>query len=167
MKAVRYVATGQVQCVEDETAYAAPDWEVIGDIPDGADPHYIIVVGGAAEVDLATLRTNRWDALKAEREIRLATATTAWGVFQSDPVSQGYITGKVTKLNLIGDTTPSVTWRLADNSMVTLSKADFIAAAEAVADHIEAVMGESWALEAALDAATTAAEIEAVTWSGG
>lgn len=58
----------------------------------------------------------------------------------------------------------SIDWTLADNTVRTLSGADMIAAGQAMALHIEAQHETGRAVRAAIMAATTLAEVDAVQW---
>lgn len=115
--------------------------------------------------DLERARAEHWQAIKADRDARLETAETTFGIFQSDDRSLTFINGKVSKLLRPNDNTTNVTWRMADNTFETLSKADFIAAATEIEAHVEGTMQAGWMLENAINTATTVADIFAVAWS--
>ncbi len=54
-------------------------------------------------------------------------------------------------------------WRTADNSMVTLTLQDLEGLNQAIQHNVNSTYGWSWTLKAMLDAATTVAEVDAIT----
>jgi hypothetical protein len=59
---------------------------------------------------------------------------------------------------------PTIDWTLADNTAVTLSAQDVIAAFAAMTDNIRAAHDKARALRAQIEAATTVEQLEAITW---
>lgn len=87
-------------------------------------------------------------------------------LFDSDPQSQLRIQGGVQLANMsaMSGQPFSIDWTLADNTVRTLSGADMIAVGMALAAHVQTVHATGRALRAQIEAATTAAEVEAVVW---
>ena len=77
--------------------------------------------------------------------------------FDSDPISQGRITGAVTLAQM--DSAVSIVWTLADNSVRTLSAADMIAVGVALGQHVNACHERARVLRGEIEAALTAEEL--------
>lgn len=110
--------------------------------------------------NLDALRAMKWQAIKAQREARRVVISTSWGLFDADETAKTNLLGRLTAISL--GATDDVVWKLHDNSFATIPAADFPAACMAVMAGVEAVYAASFALEAALGAATTAAEIASI-----
>ncbi len=85
--------------------------------------------------------------------------------FATDSTAQGLITGKSVRL---GQPNPpaSIDWQFADVGFVMISAADFIVAATAIADFVQATFDALKPVLAAIGAGTitTIAEIDAAAW---
>jgi hypothetical protein len=94
-------------------------------------------------------------------------AETPSGRFDSAPRSREFLNGaaQLALMAQLADAPFSIQWTLADNSTVTLDAAEMIAAAAAVAAHVDAMHQRGRVLKARIDAAETMAEIEAVVWT--
>ncbi|HAP76432.1 MAG TPA: hypothetical protein DCY18_12645 [Thauera sp.] len=57
-------------------------------------------------------------------------------------------------------------WRLADNTWTTVNSSQALQVYTALGGHIEAMFAQFAAREAAINAATTIEEVEAITWEG-
>lgn len=127
--------------------------------------------GSAWVDDLERLRALRWGQVKVAREQRLLTAPTPFGVFDTDEISKGRITGQIASLRELGDLDlalpDTIVWRLHDNSFATMTVTEFRQAALLCAQHERDVLAASWSLEAAIAAASDRAEIEAVDVDAG
>lgn len=115
--------------------------------------------------NLDALRAMKWQTIKEQREARRVVISTPWGLFDADETAKTNLLGRLTAISL--GATDDVVWKLHDNSFATISAADFPAACMAVMAGVEAVYAASFALEAALGAATTAAEIAAIDVTAG
>lgn len=107
--------------------------------------------------------------LEKRAEIKAAREAAEYGgfvwdgsTFDSDMASQMKIQGQVLAVSVLGPS--SRDWTLADNSVRTLSAADLMAVGGAMAAHIGTVFSHGQALQAQVEAATTAAEIQAIHW---
>lgn len=152
-----------------------PDGETpagLGQLPDGCTEHAVARFGEAWETfdpetgwqaDLVALRAIKWAAIKAQREARRLVIATEHGPFDADETAKTSLLGKLQSFAILGDAAPeSVTWKLHDNSFVTLTRADFETAAMAVLGGIEAIYAHSFLLEAMLAAADSAEAIDAI-----
>lgn len=84
--------------------------------------------------------------------------------FGTDETSQGLITGKYVRLAL-PNPPATISWQFP-SGFVSVSQADFVKAATAIADFIQATFDALQVIEAAIAAGTitTAAEIDAAAW---
>lgn len=117
-----------------------------------------------APATLAELRAARWDSIKQRRSELLASTFTYGGlVFDINAVN---ITGATVRaMRAQAAAAPfAQTWVLADNTTTTLDAAGMVAMGEACADAVNALWAISIALRAQIEAATTAAEIAAISW---
>lgn len=112
------------------------------------------------------------DAIKAARRAAVniardaacvADVTVNGKAWQADARSQQMLASAIA---LAGAGLPlPASWRARDNSnMPVTGLADLLAIAGAMAAQTQAAYEKSWALKAQIDAATTAAEVEAVQW---
>lgn len=110
------------------------------------------------------------DSLKARKKAELKLkrnqeewkgVTTPLGIVDSDPDSQRKVSGAVT-MAMIGGTNFSIDWRMQDNSVVTHDHDAMITMGLAVGQHVSACQDRKNELEALIDAATTAEELDAV-----
>ena len=168
-------ADGRV--IEQVYVVAGESPSSLGQLPDGCTEHAVDRFGEPWETfdpatgwqaDLAALRAIKWEAIKSEREARRLVIATDRGPFDADETAKTNLLGTLASFTILGDAAPAtVTWKLHDNSMVTLSRADFTDAALAVLAGVEAVYAHSFALEAMLAAAADAAAINAIDVSTG
>lgn len=139
----------------------------------GACPDNLVTEqAGEGEVSLETsslgVDGNRaiiWAQAKAERDIHVAAgAITNLGVVDTDEVARSNIAG-ATLAALIASTTGapySVTWTMADNSLVAVDAAEMIAMGMAVMAHVGACHAHARTLRAAIDDAVDMAELLAI-----
>lgn len=114
------------------------------------------------------------DKLKAQAHFRINVARESalndgvvygLNVFDSNQRSRENLTGTVSAVNA-GIPLPLVfTWRTKDNQDVPMTAADLVGLAAAMLQHVNGVYQKSWGLKAQIDAATSAEEVSAITWS--
>lgn len=114
--------------------------------------------------DLQAAKYARWEAMKVARDAAEVSGVIYDGVeYDTDPMSVQRITGACLQANV--DPTMTWDWTAADNSVVTLDAAQMVALGTAVAAHVSACHAHSRTLRDQINAATTIAEVDAVTWS--
>jgi hypothetical protein len=113
--------------------------------------------------DLELGKQNKWNAIKAARDAQ-EFASFEWGdyTFDCDEVSQRRLQG-VVQLSAI-DSTLTLDWTLADNSVVSLGSAEYILIGQALAVHVGQCHERGRILRAEIDAATTLEGLEAIVW---
>ena len=128
-----------------------------------SDSHIFNYETGLWSIDLTLAKSLKWDEIKAAREAQ-EFGTFDWGgyTFQCDEVSQRRIQGAVQLATM--DSSMTLDWTLADNSVQTFSAADFLAIGQALAAHVNSGHVRSRQLRLDIDSATTEAEISAITW---
>lgn len=134
---------------------------------DATNPFSGGTVAQILETDLATAQAKRWAVIKAARDgAEFGGFTWNNSTFDSDPQAQSRIQGgaQLATLAMIASQPFSVDWTLADNTVRTLSGADMLAAGQALGVHIETVHGIGRDLRAAIEAATSVAAVDAITW---
>jgi len=115
------------------------------------------------ELDLNLAKDLKWAEIKRSRASE-EFGSFIWGTytFQCDEVSQRRIQGAV-QLAAI-DPNFTVDWTLLDNSVITLTSAQMIEVGQTLASHVNALHVKARGLRSDIDAATTEAEISAITW---
>ena len=86
-------------------------------------------------------------------------------IVQTDDVSQSKLTGAVLRTDKNGN--PNQAWRMADNTIVDLNKAQFDAMAVAVGDHVDACYLQQAVLEAQIASAEDVVAILAIDIEAG
>jgi hypothetical protein len=125
------------------------------------EPYKLNEAGDALVEDVATAQAQQWEMVRAYRDERMASGCeTPKGRMDTDPDSIAKLTGAVVTAQIVPDF--SVDWTMADNSTVTHSGADIIAAGLAASRHVAACHAVGVALRAQIDAAATNAEVRAV-----
>lgn len=113
---------------------------------------------------LADLKAEKWAVIKAARDAaEFGGFTWDGSTFDSDLISQSRIQG-ATQLAGLAPMTFSLDWTLADNSVRTLNALQMIAVGEALGGHVATQHAIGRGLRAAIEAATTPAEVDAVAW---
>jgi hypothetical protein len=116
---------------------------------------------------LDELRAAAWARIKVERD-RIEFGGFDWdgSRFDSDEISQSRIQGTVllAQLAIQAGQPFSIAWTLADNTRRTLSAQEVAAVGVAMGGHIRAAHDTAAALRDLINAATTAAALEAITW---
>ncbi len=130
-----------------------------------ADPMY---AGGTVVPDasgtLADAQARQWAAIKAERDRRLhGTFECLDHTFDVDcvNVAGAALDALIAKLN---NQDVAQLWVLADNTAATFDADQMIAIGRACKSYVGELWAISQALRAQIEAATTVAEVEAVTW---
>ena len=101
----------------------------------------------------------------AARDAACYAPVSALGhVFQADARSQELLGGLINLGQLPGFPMPTAWRSLNDTNVPIQSLADLVQIAAAMAAQTQAAYAKSWQLKAAVDAATTNAEIEAIKW---
>jgi hypothetical protein len=122
--------------------------------------NYIV---GVWELDLTEARQLAWNRIKQARDAE-EFGTFAWSThtFQCDETSQRRIQGAVQLAQL--DSTTTLDWTLADNSVQTFNATELQQIGQALAAHVNACHVKSRTKRGEIDAATTEAELDAITW---
>lgn len=121
-------------------------------------------------IDTRTLdsrKASRWAAIKSARgTYEFGGFTWDGSTFDSDEVSQARIMGAVQMAVLAKAANQpfSIAWTLADNTVRTLTGDDMIAVGLALGTHVGTAHAIGRSLRAAIEAASTAGQVEAVTW---
>ena len=117
---------------------------------------------------LGDIKAAQWTAIKAQRDaVEFGGYTWDGSGFDSDSQSQSRIMGaaQLATLAAMAEQPFSIDWTLTDNTVRTLAGADMIAAGQALGVHVGAAHATARALRAAIESATTQAEVEAVQWT--
>lgn len=115
----------------------------------------------AMQPSLAMLKTAKHTQIERERDAACYANITVNGhAWQADPRSQSLMATAIL-LAQAGVYTPSV-WRTADNVDVPVTIQALVLIAGSIAAQTQVAYAASWARKAALEAATTAAEVAAV-----
>jgi len=119
-------------------------------------------------MNLTAGQSAAWARIKAARDAAIAAGVTYNGnVYDSDATAQLRVTGAATMAQLAiasGNTAYSITWTLANNSIVTLTAQEVIAMAQAVGTNYQASFSKAQGLRGQITAATTQAQLDAVVW---
>lgn len=116
-----------------------------------------------SDESLESLKARKVAALRTTREA-VVDGGFVWdgSTFDSDQVSQTRLLGL--RVEATSASYTPKTWRLADNSWRMLSATDALAVWDALRVHIETAFLRFAQREAAVATATTAEEVDAVTW---
>lgn len=121
--------------------------------------------GGAYVADIAAARAILWEKAKTKRfACEQGGCATPLGRMDSDPESQQKLNGAVTMALVAAQagTAFSIDWTMADNSTVTHDGPAIVAAGVAMGDHVAACHEVALTLRAAIDAAATFADLDAI-----
>jgi hypothetical protein len=125
------------------------------------------VVTEAVAKSLQTTKRDKLTLIKAQRtSVENKGFTWDSSQFDCDPTSQSRIQGAVqlAMMSISSSTSFSIDWTLADNSVRTLSASEMVQVGIAMGQHIITTHETYRTLKAAIEAATTAEEVAAVTW---
>lgn len=118
--------------------------------------------------NLAAAKAAKWAEMKAARSAaEYGGFTYNNQTFDSDFQSTQRILGTVTMARIAAGNGQAfqTDWTLADNSVATLTGGQFIALGVALGQHVQAIYAQARARRAAIEAATTVEEVNAITWS--
>jgi len=119
-------------------------------------------------VDLAECRAIKWAELKTEREKRLLTAETSFGVFDTNTESKTTINAILSNLMIsksLNLPSEPVRYRMHDDTFKNLTPDEFMQASLEIGVYLENVLKRSWALKDYLDRLTQIDAIEELQWS--
>jgi len=148
-------ATEQTHYVEDGALVEKPAQPSAEHIFDYATKQWVY--------DLTNHRLQKWIDIKAARNSEeFGTFTWSTHTFQCDETSQRRIQGAVQLAQL--DSTTTLDWTLADNSVQTFNATELQQIGQALAAHVNACHVKSRTKRGEIDAATTQAALDAITW---
>lgn len=136
----------------------------------GVDGTWVLQQESGPSVTLEQLKTQKWSVMKsARRGAMQAPLQTPYGTFDADDDARRNIIDTAHLMQteaqtLAPGTEPTVDFTLADNSVVTLTAGEMVEVALLLAGQIQAAFNRGREVRAAIDTATTVAEVEAVTW---
>lgn len=123
-------------------------------------------------IPLSTRKEAAWAGAKAYRDSRIdaGVSVPGVGVFDSDEISRGNITGAVTMAMIAkGAGQPfAMGWKLKDNSIVQVTNADaMIGVGVAVGSHVAACHAAAQAIAVAIQAAANVSALDAIDITAG
>lgn len=134
--------------------------------PPQPSPHHTFDYTTKQWVDprtLSDLQAAKWAQIKRDRdEAEFGGFTWDGSPFDSDAISQSRIQGAVQLAAMAPGFT--IDWTLANNSVRNLSTADLANVGAALGMHVAAQHAKARLLRSQIEAATTVAEVDAVTW---
>ena len=112
---------------------------------------------------LHELQAEKWAEIKRNRDTAEFGGFT-WddSQFDSDAISQSRIQGAIQLSAMVPGFT--IDWTLANNTVRTMNAADLANVAAALGMHVAAQHDKARTLRSQIEAATTVAEVDAVTW---
>ncbi len=119
------------------------------------------------EADLDKLKISKWNSIKAKCSNVINTnMSTPYGKFQCSPEDRQNISDTVLLAQTITNMgqTFSMSWTLADNSVVTLDLAAMVNVGLLLGAKVQEAHTIARTLRATIDAATTIEEVHAVVW---
>lgn len=165
---IENTATGERQEIESYHPDALAPSEVHrGLIPAGIPTGHAIYASGQIVLDIQPLRDALWKRVKAIR-IERQDATFVWAgkAIQSDAASRENIRSLAVRAAQAPLAFP-IGFRTADNSTVQVSAVQMLAMQQAMAQFDQALHDHAMQLRAAIWAATTVAQIEAIDIESG
>ena len=130
----------------------------------------VCVFDGTDWVDprsLSELKALRWAEIKTAREVQISTPLqTPFGPFDADSASRQNISDSVLLANnlVAMGQPPMITYTLHDNTVVTLTAVQMVTVGLLLGQKVQEAFGTARTLRVAIEAATTAAEVAAVSW---
>lgn len=121
--------------------------------------------------DLAGARAAKWQEMKDARTAALtAPLATPYGAFDTDPASRANIVQTAQLMqtqaqSFAPSAAPTVAFTLADNTVATLTAGQMVSVALLLAQQIQIAYDRGRQVRAAIEAATTAQEVQAVSWA--
>lgn len=120
--------------------------------------------GNAWVYNLAHSQHDKWTEIKKAREdAEHGGFSVGTDTYDSDPVSQSRIQGAV--INAMRDSTLTIDWTLADNTVKTLTASEILDVGDALAVHVTTQHEKARYFRAQIEAATTQTELDAILWS--
>lgn len=116
---------------------------------------------------LDDLKAAKWEQAKAARNAAEYGGFTWDGsTFDSDPVATGRITGAavLALMATLASQPYSIVWTLFDNTTRTLDASQMMAVGAALGTHVQAAHDAADARRVLINATTSAAELDAMTW---
>ena len=114
-------------------------------------------------VSLENLKLRKWRVMKLARDAEEFGGLVFQGnTYDTDALSQQRIQGASQLATL--DAITEIDWTTADNTTVTLTKADVINLGVTLGAHITTAHERGRIVRQQIEAATTEAELEAITW---
>ena len=161
---------GGCSILESDTRVVPPDSYIFdGEVvspPQKPSPHHTFDYTTKQWVDprtLSDLQAAKWAQIKRDRdEAEFGGFTWDGSPFDSDAISQSRIQGAVQLAAMAPGFT--IDWTLANNSVRNLSAADLANVGAALVMHVAAQHDKARTLRSQIEAATTVAEVDAVTW---
>lgn len=156
---------------EDESEVQPPPGGLALDSPPPSGKH---LWGGSGWIldpeysELAEAKVIRWEFVKTARTRHIDSGlTTPYGDFQTAPPERQNITDAVLLAQTLASQSQpvSIDWTLADNSVVTLGLTEIVTVGLLLGQKVQEAHAHARTLRAAIDAATTVEEVEAVSWS--
>lgn len=112
---------------------------------------------------LQDLKDAKWALIKQARsDAEYAGFTWGGSTFDSDAISQNRITGAVALAQMSASF--SIGWVLADNTVRTLDQSGMLQVGAALGAHVAAIFAKGVTLRAAIEAATTRADVDSIIW---
>ena len=119
--------------------------------------------GTAWQFDLSVGKENKWLIIKAHRDDQEFSSFEWQGhTFQSDEVSQRRILGAVQLATL--DTSTSIAWTLADNTVQTFNATQLQQIGQALATHVNGCHIKARSLRDQIDLSETQADLDNISW---
>jgi hypothetical protein len=136
-------------------------------VADGEDGLQVIARSVSEAEVLANLKRDTLAAIKQRRDIaEWGGCNTPLGRVNTDPDSQRKISGAVSMAMVLGDTF-TVDWRMEDDSVETHDKDAMITMGVLVGQHVSLCQANKNVLDAAINGAASAADIEAIEIDAG
>lgn len=152
----------------DQVINSHPSWTGVG--PTMPNEYCYWNVPTAQWVDirpLQALKDAKWDTIKIARaQANTAPLSTPYGTFDANIVSQKSITDAILLLQTLEQlgTPTTIDFTLTNNTTVTLTTQQMVNVGLLLGQRTQEVYATGRALRAQIDAATTVAEVEAITW---
>ena len=128
-----------------------------------------VVPPSVEQQTLDQAKEHRKRALNSEREILLDSATVEYNsvTYDADSRSIDNINGTLTAIQAGITVAEPITWRAADNTNQSLTHAQLTELAGLMFANVQSVYQTSWDKKAAVDAASTVEDVQAVVWITG
>lgn len=117
---------------------------------------------------LAQVRDAKWSAIKLDREAAIsAVLNTPYGQFDCGPKDRTNITNAVLMLQTLEaiGSPATIDFTLADNTTATLTTAQMVTVGLLFGQKVQVAYGTGRLRRAAIEAAKSVAQVEAVTWA--